>query len=363
MSDALIENVLRWFAENGRDLPWRRTYDPYQVWISEVMLQQTQMERGVAYFERWMARLPDIASVAAAGEEEVLKLWEGLGYYSRARNIVKTARLLVLEHGGRLPVHHRTLLKLPGIGPYTAGAIMSLAFNAPYPIVDANIERLFARLFDIAVPVTECKGDIWAKAAALVPVGRARFFNQALMELGALVCTPRNPACGRCPLRTLCAAYRLGVVDSRPVSGRTEKIASIITANGVLVKGGRIFIQKRREQGVWASLWEFPGGRVEAGESPEEAVIREFFEETGFVVSDPQRIALLRHTYTRYRIALHCFFVDLPGAHRQPQLTAAQAYRWVQPEELGDFAFPAPHRRLIERLRGDRQFQSRLAAF
>ncbi len=351
---SLTEPLLRWFADHGRDLPWRRTYDPYHVWISEVMLQQTQMERGVAYFERWLARLPDIASLAAADEEEVLRLWEGLGYYSRARNLVRTARRLVSEHHGRLPADHAALLALPGIGPYTAAAIMSLAFNAPYPLVDANVERLFARLFDVPTPVRECKPFFWEKAGELLPEDHARFFNQALMELGALICTPRNPACGRCPLVERCQAHRLGLVDARPVAAKPVRVTPIATANGVLMRDGRVFIQKRPASGVWANLWEFPGGRIEAGESAAAAVVREFREETGFTVTPLADLGPLKHTYTRYRITLHCFLVALAGRPTAPVLTAAQEYRWARPEELAGLAFPAPHRRLIELLHAGR---------
>jgi len=362
MNDLLAEKILHWFADHGRDLPWRRTYTPYQIWISEVMLQQTQMERGVEYFKRWLERFPDIASLAVADEEEVLRYWEGLGYYSRARNLLKAARILRDLHGGRLPADHGALLGLPGIGPYTAGAIMSLAFNAAYPIVDANVERLFARLFDLHRPVRECKGFIWEKAAELLPQGKARFFNQALMELGALVCKPRNPSCGLCPVVDLCRSFRLGVVDARPVLGAAKKIIPIATANGVLVREGRLFIQKRRQSGVWANLWEFPGGQLEADETPEAALVREFMEETGFQVGGLEKIRSINHTYTHYRITLHCFFVSLLDTRPEPELTAAQEYRWVQPHELGHYAFPAPHRMLIDHLLGDPAFQERLAS-
>ncbi|MDH4321685.1 MAG: A/G-specific adenine glycosylase [Desulfobulbaceae bacterium] len=349
----LRQQLLDWFAVNSRDLPWRVGYNPYQVWISEVMLQQTQMERGVAYFKRWMERFPDIAALAMADEEEVLLLWEGLGYYSRARNILKAAQMLRAEHGGKLPADHAALRKLPGIGPYTAGAIMSLAFNEPYPVVDANVERLFARLYDIAAPIKECRELLWQKARDLLPEGEARRFNQALMELGALVCKPKNPSCGLCPVSEHCRAHQKGIVDARPVLGKAQKIIPIASANGVLVSEGRFFIQKRRPQGVWANLWEFPGGQIESGESPEEAVVREFYEETGLVVGELEKIHAIKHTYTHYRITLHCYFVRLLNGTARPTLTAAQEYRWATPAELLTLAFPAPHRQLIEHLLAD----------
>jgi A/G-specific adenine glycosylase len=349
----LQQQLLVWFTEKGRDLPWRRTYLPYHIWISEIMLQQTQMERAVVYFQRWTERFPDIASVARASEEEVLRLWEGLGYYSRARNIHKTARLLVADHNGRLPADHRLLRTLPGIGPYTAGAVMSLAFNQEFPIVDANIERLFSRVFNIAESVKTKKNNtfIWQTARDLIPTGNTRNFNQALMELGALICTPKNPACVRCPLNGLCEALRLGTVHERPIQPPNPKSIRIEMATGVLIHKGKVFIQRRPAHGVWANLWEFPGGRLESGETPEAALVREFSEETELAVRCLDKIRVIKHNYTRYRVFLHCYLCALQNNHSIPRLHAAQEYRWIGGETLADFAFPTPHRRLIRIMR------------
>jgi A/G-specific adenine glycosylase len=352
MPPALQDTLLRWFAQHGRDLPWRRTYLPYHIWISEIMLQQTQMDRVVVYFTRWLDRFPDLASLATAPEQEVLRLWEGLGYYSRAKNLLKTAALLCSEHDAALPEDHAVLLQLPGIGRYTAGAIMSLAFNQSHPIVDANVERLFARLFNLAGPVKEksTHAFIWRKAAELIPHGKARFFNQALMELGALVCLPRSPRCDACPLRGHCEAFAQEVVKERPVAGKPKESIKISMVSGVLRHRGKIYIQKRLADDVWPNLWEFPGGRIEEDETPEQALVREFREETGFAVHDLKKIATISHSFTRYRITLHCYHCRLQGSDTGPVLHAAQEYRWADPDELENFAFPAPHRRLIHRL-------------
>ncbi|MFZ5774670.1 MAG: A/G-specific adenine glycosylase [Thermodesulfobacteriota bacterium] len=349
---AIAQALLAWFSAHGRDLPWRKEYSPYQVWISEVMLQQTQMDRAVAYFTRWVERFPDIASLADAPEQEVLRLWEGLGYYSRARNLLKAARQLRDLNGGELPAEHAALLALPGIGRYTAGAIMSLAFNHDLPIVDANVERLFSRLFDLASPVKEQATSrfIWQKAEELIPPGQARFFNQAMMELGALICLPRSPRCPDCPISKHCQALAAGTVAERPVLAAPKETIPIRMVTGVLSHQGRLFIQKRMADDVWPNLWEFPGGVLEEGESAEEALVREYLEETGFAVRPGERIAVLKHNYTRYRITLECLHCELIGTKRTPRLTAAQEFRWVRPEELADFAFPSPHRRLINRL-------------
>lgn len=345
--------LLEWFQQHSRDLPWRHTYAPYHVWIAEIMLQQTQMDRVVFYFTRWLERFPDIPTLAAANEDEVLSCWEGLGYYSRARNLHRTAKLLA-EQDNMLPVSHEDLRKLPGIGPYTAGAIMSIAFNQDFPVVDANIERLFARLFDIATPVKsrESKTLIWQKAAAMLPAGQSRLFNQALMELGALVCLPKNPLCGQCPVSLYCQALQLQIVHERPVLPRKKKTIFIQMATGILRRGDKVLIQKRQADDVWANLWEFPGGRLKEGESPQQAVVREFLEETGLHVGVTGEITSVRHSYMHYRVILHGFFCDaVAGEEKEPALHAAQENRWVRFTELNRFAFPAGHRKLIKFLK------------
>lgn len=348
----LQQHLLEWFAQNGRELPWRKTYDPYHIWISEIMLQQTQMDRAVTYFNRWIDRFPDIESIVRAGEEEVLKFWEGLGYYARARNIMRSARILRDKYGGTLPADHALLLELPGIGRYTAGAIMSIAFNKDYPLVDANVARILARLYDLNRPVKEKKirDFIWEKVGRLLPRGRSRQFNQALMELGALICLARNPRCSICPLVRYCKAFRLGLVADRPVLPEPPKTVFIEMATGILRHNGKIYIQKRKPGGVWANLWEFPGGRLEPGETPEMALIREFQEETGLRVTELVGITTVQHSYTIYRVTLHGFFCSLVGARIQPVLHTAQEYRWVTPTELAEYAFPAGHRKLIQHL-------------
>lgn len=354
---ALQNALLHWFQENSRDLPWRRTYAPYHIWISEIMLQQTQMDRAVSYFSRWLHHFPDIASLAAAREQEVLRLWEGLGYYSRARNILRTADLLQRHYNDTLPEDHGALLRLPGIGPYTAGAIMSLAFNRDQPLVDANVERLFSRLFDLASPVKEKNSQafIWQKATELLPRGKARFFNQALMELGALICLPRSPRCGQCPIQEHCKALQMDITDQRPVPGRKQEQIAIDMVTGVLWHRGRIFIQKRMADDIWPGLWEFPGGVMEKGEGPEEALVREYREETEFLIHGMKKITTIKHNFTRYRVTMHCYSCRLQNSNTRPVLHAAQDYRWASPNDLEALAFPAPHRRLITLLQATGQ--------
>ncbi len=347
-----IQNKLvEWFEANKRDLPWRKAYSPYEIWISEIMLQQTQIKTVLPYFERWMAKFPDIASVAAS-EEEVLKSWEGLGYYSRAKNMHKTAQILVQAHGGEIPRDFSSVLSLPGIGRYTAGAIMSFAFNEAHPIVEANIERVIARVFNLAAPVKtrEAQDFIWKKAEELLPRDDARRFNQALMELGAIVCMPKNPLCPQCPINSCCKSFELGLVDQRPVLLKRKSTTPIEVAIGVLVRKGKIFIQKRPASGLMPNLWEFPGGKVNAGENPEEALVREFREELGAAVKNLEKITVIRHSYTSFRVTLHAYYCEPEDEKMEPILRAAVDSRWVERDELNRYAFPAANRKLIDLL-------------
>ena len=349
----LQQQLLGWFRGAGRSLPWRTTYDPYHVWISEVMLQQTQMERGVAYFCRWIERFPDIEAVAVADQQEILKYWEGLGYYSRARNLHKTAQLLLENHGGIVPCEPEILRTLPGVGPYTAAAIASIACNLDIAVVDANVVRVYARLFDIEEPLKTGAGRkrLEGIARGMLPAGKARLYNQALMDFGALVCLPKSPRCDRCPVARSCRALAAGTVGQRPLPTRASAAIQVEMATGILGDGcGRLFIQQRLADDVWGGLWEFPGGRLKAGETPEEAVVREFREETGFAVQVCRAITTVRHSYTRYRVTLHCFGCRLVTGKTTPRLTAAQDYRWLPPQELHRHGFPAGHRKILEYL-------------
>ncbi len=325
----LQQALLAWFDANARPLPWRRHYTPYEVWISEIMLQQTQMERGVSYFLRWMERFPDLPALAAAFEEDVLHAWEGLGYYSRARNLLAAARLVMQEHGGVFPSDPEAIRALPGIGPYTTAAIASIAFNLPVACIDANVERVIARVFDVDSPVKSgpAAARIAELARRILPEGEARRHNQARMELGALVCG-KKPRCGQCPLARFCTALHLGIVHERPVPGKKAEITPIEVVTGVLSSHDRVFVQKRLPQGAWGGLWEFPGGRVEG---------------------------IIRHGYTPYPVRVPCFAQalvtdDTPRPPEPPVLTAATACRWLERGELESLAMPAAHRKLADSL-------------
>lgn len=354
--DGMIKTLLRWFGEHKRDLPWRYDYDPYHVWVSEIMLQQTQMERGVAYFKAWLKKFPTVYDVAKATEQDVLLAWEGLGYYSRARNLHKAAKIIVEEYSGCVPDTPEALMTLPGIGEYTAGAISAIAFKKDVIAVDANVERVFSRIFDVALPPKSpvAAGFIRQSADALLPEGYAREYAQSLMEFGALICK-KKPLCEACPLKSWCASFTLGIVHERPVRGKPVPITALQVVTGVLLHGGRVFIQKRLNTGGWAGLWEFPGGRIEPNEEPETALIREFHEETGFMVKADAFLGTVSHSYTRYKISLHCYLCHLEVENTPtvadfplPELSAATDYRWEEIANLTQYPLPALHRRLFE---------------
>ena len=343
--------VLSWFDRNGRDLPWRKSYSPYQVWISEIMLQQTQVKTVIPYFLRWMERFPDPAAVATASERDIMLAWEGLGYYTRAKNIHRTAQILVSNFGGHIPADFNALISLPGIGRYTAGAIQSIAFNLDFPAVDANAARILRRLFyklnssGSAIPETALR----KLAAEILPKGKARQFNQALMDLGATICLPESPRCDCCPLAEFCEGKKRGLSELKSGSNRSRPATSIEVSIGVIVRDSRIFIQKRPDSGLMPYLWEFPGGKINEGESPKKAVVREIEEELGIGVRPLEKLALIRHSYTRFRVALHaylCEFCDLLP-QKEPVPRAAVECRWVTPAELALYPFPAANRRLI----------------
>ncbi len=316
------------------------------------MGQQTQMERVAIYFRRWIEQFHDLASVATAPEQAILKAWEGLGYYSRARNLQRAAIQLLESGRTDIPADYEELIALPGIGPYTAAALLSIAFNQPYPLLDANVERLFVRLADIDRPLRQgaTKKRLAAMAAALLDRSNPRLYNQALMELGALICTPKKPRCAQCPVQDHCRAYRADTVEFRPLPSNTKKKIDIVMACGIIRHGSTLYIQQRLPDDIWGGLWEFPGGRLEEGESPEAAAIREIEEETGWRVLDLTPFATVTHQYTRYRVTLHGFLCALPPEAAAPSLTAASGYAWVSLPELAAYPFPAGHRQLVDAL-------------
>jgi A/G-specific adenine glycosylase len=345
----LVGPLLRWFRLRDRALPWRRTYDPYHVWLSEIMLQQTQMERGVAYFLRWLKRFGDVRAVAAASEQEILAAWQGLGYYARARNLHRAAKEIVARFDGVVPCQYELLRGLPGIGPYTAAAIASVAGNEDIPVVDANVLRVFARIFDLAQPIEARETREWVAtlAATLLPPGQARAYNQALMDLGGLICTPRRPRCPDCPVAPCCRARQAGTVSDRPVRRPRRDPVRLEKVAGLIVNAGRLFIQQRPPAALWGGLWEFPGGELAAGELPRTKLPAMVSADCGLAVEVCRVIPPVKHQYTHHRVVLHGFVCVLADTRRQPVCRSAIAWQWLPLEELSRYAFPAGPRKLL----------------
>lgn len=349
-AEMVVEPLLVWFQETKRDLPWRKSYDPYHVWISEIMLQQTQMERGVAYFLRWIDRFPTVADVAGAGEQEILKYWEGLGYYARARNLQKAAKVLVADFDGVVPCDYVQLLTLPGIGPYTAAAVASVAGNRDVAVVDANVLRVFARLSDIGKPVksSQVQGEIRKLTEKLLPKGRARQYNQALMDFGGLVCTPKSPRCGGCPVQTSCLAFANGTVEQRPVLAKPKKTIRLRKVAGIIRNNGQIYLQQRPQDAVWGGLWEFPGGDWSGEGGPTNSDVRaKIIADCGLSVVVNELICTVTHQYTNHKITLDCYLCDLPEMV-EPILQSAVTSAWVSFDKIAEYGLPAGPRKVME---------------
>ncbi|WP_119072597.1 A/G-specific adenine glycosylase [Aggregatilinea lenta] len=349
---ALHRDLLAWFAAHAADLPWRRDRDPYLVWLSEIMLQQTQVTTVIPYFERFVARFPTVEALAAAPLDDVLKLWEGLGYYSRARNLHRAAQVVVQELGGQFPPTVEGLMALPGIGRYTAGAIASLAFGADAPVLDGNVIRVLARLFDVAEDARETATlkALWALAERLVPPGQAGPWNEGLMELGRTVCTPKSPNCPHCPIAAHCTAFALGVQEQRPVKAPKARTPHYdVTAAVITRDDGQVLIAQRPLDKMLGGLWEFPGGKREPGESLQACLRREIREELGIDIEVGAQIGTVRHGYTHFRITLYAFACTLTGG--TPQAIQCAAWTWAAPDDLELYAFPVTDQKIIAMLR------------
>ena len=394
-SKRLVPLLLNWFASNARDLPWRRTRDPYAIWVSEIMLQQTQVKTVIPYWERWMRQLPTIKAAANTNPDKIHKLWEGLGYYTRVRNLQKAARQIIEKHSGRFPQNLDDILALPGIGRYTAGAICSIAFNQPVPILDGNVIRVLTRIFGIGENPRERKTNakLWQLAGKLVvhaktqrspikgrdsavrpdircrdacPDAAARrpyqnspnvscsFLNQSLMELGALVCTPRNPQCGICPVKELCVAFRENRVGELPNPGKRTATTARQFIAFVVERHGRFLVRQRPAGIVNAHLWEFPNVECVKGEADAKQIFK-----TMFGVKPPgiRPLCIVKHSITRYRITLEAFHVSFEGrSSTTPKISGTRGASpseigiWLSPAKLDLLALTSAHRKIWKRL-------------
>ena len=369
----MVPALLDWFAANARDLPWRRTHDPYAIWVSEIMLQQTQVKTVVVFWERWMRELPTIESAAKAPPAKIHKLWEGLGYYTRVRNLQKAAQVIVAQHDGKFPENFDAVLALPGIGRYTAGAIGSIAFNQPMPILDGNVVRVLTRIFGIAENPKEKQTNalLWKLAEELVSHAKAQsshsknppafasfeplreensssYLNQSLMELGALVCTPRNPQCLICPVKKLCVAFKENRTEELPNLGKRAAATARRFIVFVIEHKGKFLVRQRPAGIVNGHLWEFPNVEVGVQSSEPQDI---FAELDTLRVTDPRSEPLIplctvKHSITRYRITLEAFAISL---EKLPKKTEGV---WQSPAQMQALAFTSAHKKILAQLPG-----------
>lgn len=343
--------LLRWFKKNQRPLPWRRHYRPYEVWISEIMLQQTQVETALPFYRRWMGLFPDVKSLAASSEEKVLKTWQGLGYYSRARNLHAAAKKIAADFDGQFPSRFEDIRSLKGVGPYTAGAIASIAFNEDRPIVDGNVLRVLSRLYAIRKPIDVVKNReyFWSLQESLIPKNHARNFNQALMEFGALVCLPKNPKCGDCPLEKFCAAKKTGQVERFPFRAQKRRSVKVEAASLVVTNGKNVLIHKRPVGKIMGGLWEFPEWKLSTTKSFDENGAAKKVHELGAglfgsALETPKPLGKIKRSYTHHRETLWVFGSRLKKAASFKGTPWPHA--WVPPSDFGQYPFSSAHAKI-----------------
>ncbi len=349
MPDHLFSTrLVQWFLKNARAMPWRvlkGRADPYRVWISEIMLQQTTVAAILNRYEQWLNVYPSIQTLASSSEQGVLKEWQGLGYYSRARNLLKCAQLLVATNKGQLPDTADELQELPGFGPYTAAAVASIAFNRPVPLVDANVRRVMMRVLAIrAKASTQYDRRILNRLSSIIPARHPGHFNQAMMELGALICRSNEPLCNQCPVRPFCKAYARGIQELIP-EPKIKIIKKIEAVVAIIQVKNKILIRQRPEKGLLAGLWEFPGGKIEPqDQSPQEALKREVLEETGLKVCVHSKIAQVVHYYTQFKVKLTAFDCSCEENIRQ-----TSRLQLVSKKDLKKYPMPSGSAKLVDK--------------
>jgi A/G-specific adenine glycosylase len=343
--------LVGWYLDNYRVLPWRKTDDPYRIWVSEVMLQQTQVNTVLPYYRKFLKRFPTVRHLAQAQLQKVLKTWEGLGYYARARNLYHAAGIVQREFNSIIPADWDQFRKLPGVGDYIAAAVLSIAFDQPYAVVDGNVKRVLARLQCIGVPVNHTGSTKTFKAAAenLKDTRRPGTYNQALMELGALICKPRAPLCDTCPLKLFCEAYQTGTVEKYPRKAARRPVPLYRIAVGVVIKGGRILITQRKPDGLLGGLWEFPGGKIKKGENAKSACIREIKEEVNVTIKVLVHLAQIKHAYTHFKIIMDVFCCEyLEGRVKR---NGPVGHRWIKMSAIDRYPLPKANHKFLPQLK------------
>lgn len=341
--------LLKWFDENKREMPWRTKRTPYRVWVSEVMLQQTQVDTVIPYFEKFVEKYPDISSFAGADFDDVLKMWEGLGYYNRIRNFHKAANQVMNDFNGVIPPSKEMFLSLPGVGPYICAAVLSIAYGHPLPVLDGNVSRVMARFLgcDLEVQSNEFKKHINTILSEIIHADNPGRFNESLMELGASVCKKSNPNCLECPLKKECLAYKNSQTAILPVVKKKPKAPHYKVAVAIIMDDGEMFIQKREMKGHLGGLWEFPGGKVNEGESFRDAVVRECQEELNTEIVISQELPPVNHVYTHFKITIVPFLAECD----RKQVKTVLPHCWIPFADRDKYAFPKANHKIFSYLK------------
>ena len=343
LSRKIQTKLLRWFEKKGRDLPWRKTRDPYAIWISEIMLQQTQVATVIPYYQRFLKSFPTVHRLAKSDLSKVLKIWEGLGYYSRARNLHRASKIILNHFKGEIPDHLIDLLSLPGIGKYTAGAILSIAYNKEAPILDGNVKRVLCRLFAISENPKKTGGLLWQISESLIPKGRSNSFNQAIMDLGAMICTPKDPLCHRCPLHRYCKAKALGNPERYPSRVVKKRIPHIEAISGVILRNQKVLLHQRPPKGLLGGLWEFPNWRSE--ENGRLRLRDHIKKEMGMNVEVKESIGTFKQTFSHFKLTLHVFNCEAIDGRGKGN--------WVTVRNLHLLPMSRVHRRIAQVIDGE----------
>ena len=346
---SITASILDWFVKSKRDLPFRNTKDPYLVWLSEVMLQQTQVKTAIPYYKKWIKKYPSIRSVAHAKESELLKCWEGLGYYARCRNFHKSARIIVKYYDGFVPNNWDKFRSFPGVGDYTAAAVLSIAFKQPFPAIDGNVRRVMARILGYRKLSKRNMNIIQSTLCKWIHTTEPGDFNQAMMDLGACVCFPTNPACMHCPVNYYCKAFSSGNPMNYPLKNKHKKIPDHTFVAGIIWQGDQFFIQKRYSSGMLGGLWEFPGGKVESGESLVVALKQKIKEKCGTETKIIKQVGSINHAYSHFSITLYLYHCKTNGELLKPK----QRHQWITPGEIKKYAFPKANHKLFAILNND----------
>lgn len=340
--------LLAWYKRAGRDLPWRRTRDPYKILISEFMLQQTQVDTVIPYYHEFLRNFPTVQDLARASQSRVLKAWEGLGYYARARNLHRASQEITDKFRGEIPTRFEDIADLPGFGPYTTAAVLSIAFNQNYAVLDGNVIRVLSRLFLISDDVSQArvKSRLQDLATELLHKGQAGDYNQAVMELGATVCRPKQPDCEGCPLNPICKAYRSDDPSALPYKAPRKKRPHHTVGVGIVWRQNRLLIARRPEEGLLGGLWEFPASKRQKGESLADCCVRSIKEETGVDADIKSRFDTVKHAFTHFSVTMHAFHCIYTAGTATPILCSDT--RWVSVDELSDFPFSRANRKLVD---------------